>query len=92
MAKRGGTTLVFRGKRDCAAVMAALTAPEDKGRFNGTCNRSACSEKPADYYNPHTRAFYCRGCAQKINASLKATDSSPGLALCERHTLGERDE
>jgi hypothetical protein len=83
MARRG-TTMVFRGKA-AAAVMAALTAPEDKGQFNGTCNRSACDEKPADYYNLHTRAFYCRACAHLINQSLKASN----LALCERHTSGE---
>jgi len=40
----------------------------DKGQVQGgECNRTACSSKRAKYYNEVTRAYYCGGCAKKIN-------------------------
>lgn len=38
-----------------------------KGEFNGECNRTACSNKNAVYYNKGTHAYYCDSCAMKIN-------------------------
>jgi len=47
----------------------ALDQPEkpDKGHFNGSCNRRACQAPGATFWNPSTRAHYCRSCAGKIN-------------------------
>lgn len=38
-----------------------------KGEFKGECNRTACSNKNAVYYNKGTYAYYCHSCAMKIN-------------------------
>lgn len=66
------------------ALMVAST-PLDKGRHGGTCNRGACNERPADWFNHHTGYYYCGPCAQKINESLAASN----LKLCERQGMGE---
>lgn len=42
----------------------------DKGLLGGECNRSACSIRPANYWNPHTHAHYCVRCARSINDSI----------------------
>lgn len=39
-----------------------------KGVFNGPCNRTACQQQPATWWNPNTNAWYCAECALKINA------------------------
>lgn len=39
----------------------------DKGLFNGSCNRRACQQPGATFWNPSTRAHYCRSCAGQIN-------------------------
>lgn len=42
-----------------------------KGQHRGECNRTACSNKVARWYNPHTNAYYCDCCAPKLNKELK---------------------
>jgi hypothetical protein len=70
------------------ALMVA-TMPLDKGKHGGACNRGACNERPADWWNPHMAAYYCEGCAKKINESLAASK----LKLCEHdHRLGLGEE
>jgi hypothetical protein len=39
----------------------------DKGQFNGSCNREACQEPGATWFNDGTRKYYCRSCANGIN-------------------------
>ena len=41
---------------------------ENKGKFEGDCNVSACSNKDATWYNKSTRAYYCASCARRINS------------------------
>ncbi len=41
-----------------------------KGEFNGLCNRSACQQPPATWWNPNTRAYYCGYCALLINRNV----------------------
>lgn len=41
--------------------------PEGKGELGLECNRNACSNSPALYYNKSTRAHYCKACASEIN-------------------------
>src|SRR5690349_19861936 len=51
--------------------------PEDKGKLDGACNRSACLERPATWWNESTRAHYCGTCARLIN------DNTPdGSIIC----------
>lgn len=51
--------------------------PEDKGKLDGACNRSACLERPATWWNESTRAHYCSTCARLIN------DNTPdGSIIC----------
>ena len=41
--------------------------PEDKGKLDGACNRSACLKPAATWFNHSTRAYYCRRCALLLN-------------------------
>ena len=43
-----------------------------KGQFNGVCNRTACSNTGAVYYNLSTKKYYCPTCAELINKANKA--------------------
>jgi hypothetical protein len=43
-----------------------------KGDFGKECNRTACSNQEADYYNYSTQMYYCAECAQLINYYNKA--------------------
>ncbi len=38
-----------------------------KGDYMGKCNRTACQQSPATYYNHSTRLYYCKECAEIIN-------------------------
>lgn len=44
-----------------------IPAPADKGEFNGRCNRSACLNQGANWYNHSTRKYYCKSCAHWLN-------------------------
>ena len=39
----------------------------DKGEKGGSCNRTACQQPNADYYNKATQKYYCYTCAEAIN-------------------------
>lgn len=39
----------------------------EKGHKNGECNRTACENTPATWWNQYTQAFYCEPCARRIN-------------------------
>lgn len=38
-----------------------------KGELHGECNRTACSNTNARFYNHSTLKYYCTPCAQLIN-------------------------
>ncbi len=40
---------------------------ETKGDYNQECNRTACSNKRAVFFNHSTRQHYCASCAKLIN-------------------------
>jgi len=42
--------------------------PALKGKQNGNCNRQACQQAGATWFNQGTEAFYCRACAKRINS------------------------
>lgn len=39
----------------------------EKGELNGECNRTACNNKGARFYNHSTKKHYCAKCARQIN-------------------------
>lgn len=39
----------------------------DKGLKNGSCNRTACQDPGANFFNRSTKAYYCEYCARRIN-------------------------
>lgn len=50
-----------------------------KGTWGGNCNRTACQQPGAVWWNSSTRAYYCQSCARKINEFSEKAD---GYALC----------
>lgn len=54
----------------------------NKGEFFGSCNRSACLEPGATYYNESTRKYYCAECAEKINTHNPEFFLENGRPLC----------
>ena len=53
-----------------------------KGIKNGNCNRTACQQPPADYFNHSTHKRYCSECAALINKMNPETYLDMGHALC----------
>jgi len=51
----------------------------DKGKWNGSCNRSACQRPGATWFNTSTRAYYCEPCARDISRFAKRAD---GFHIC----------
>jgi hypothetical protein len=43
-----------------------------KGDYNQECNRTACNNLEAVYYNHSTRKYYCPVCAFHINEANRA--------------------
>lgn len=58
-----------------------------KGERFGECNRTACRHRVATWFNPHTDAYYCAWCAERINQSLRAGN----LRRCEDTSTLTRD-
>lgn len=59
--------------------------PKDKGHWNGACNRSACLDRPATWYNRGSYAFYCEACAEmlsKVNRKDAYNLLGEGNELC----------
>lgn len=53
--------------RKMKEVEALLGKVDNKGEYNGICNRTSCNNTPATWYNHSTLKHYCRGCASVIN-------------------------
>lgn len=51
----------------------------NKGLLNGRCNRTACQQPGATYFNTSTRAYYCEPCARDITDFTKRVD---GFHIC----------
>jgi hypothetical protein len=47
--------------------------PRQKCCFEGECARTACTNRPAVYFNRSTRRYYCEDCANKINRHEQET-------------------
>jgi hypothetical protein len=57
----------------------------DKGQvFGGVCNRTACDNVGAVYFNVMTYGFYCPSCAEGINYDKK----QPRLCVRVDHQVG----
>lgn len=62
----------------------------NKGLFNGSCNRSACTNINASWFNHSTRMYYCTSCARMLNeANYSDAQRTFGHDLC---TKGEHEE
>jgi len=53
---------------------------QKKGQHGGECNRTACKNENAQWYNKVTEAFYCTKCARMINESSNQSNQGD---LCE---------
>lgn len=51
----------------------------EKGHKGGECNRTACTNEPAFYWNKYTQMWYCEACAVRINSYAK-----PQKDICYR--------
>ena len=59
------------------------------GTYGGLCNRTACREPGARWWNTSTRKFYCVMCASRINLECRRMDEDP---LCEyRQQSGDEE-
>lgn len=58
---------------DIALVGIKMTT---KGACGGECNRTACNNQPATWFNLSTLKHYCRTCARKINDVSNPTETS----------------
>ncbi len=56
--------------------------PADKGKFGGSCNRSACLDRLAVFYNYSTRKYYCAECAYTLNRVNQDANDLFGHDLC----------
>lgn len=67
-------------------------APDNKGVYNGRCNRSACLKPGANFYNWGSHAYYCASCARMLSVDpVNRMDAlnTFGHELC---TEGRRDD
>ncbi len=53
-----------------------------KGQFKALCNRTACDNFDAVYYNHSTKMYYCEECAHKINRVNPESHQIFGHELC----------
>jgi hypothetical protein len=44
-----------------------IELPEDKGKFEGSCNIRTCLAPNANWYNRGSLAYYCKSCARMLN-------------------------
>ena len=57
-----------------------------KGDYNCECNRTACSNDDAIYYNKSTEKYYCEECAYVLNEhNRKDAIEMFGSDLCVKH-------
>lgn len=52
------------------------------GEFQGLCNRTACREPGATFYNHATKKYYCGKCAGMINEVNPESITRKGVPLC----------
>ena len=58
--------------------------PEEpvKGEYNGLCQRFACDNSAACWYNQNNGRYYCSACARTFNEVLRQQGR---IAMCELH-------
>ncbi|WP_221122307.1 hypothetical protein [Rhizobium lentis] len=66
---------------------------DTKGRvFNGECNRAACNNWRATYYNVGTYSYYCRPCGWAINEAPLGRGKPLCIEVTENLTHERMDE
>jgi len=53
-----------------------------KGDYNGACQRFACDNAAAHWYNQTNSRYYCSECARTFNDVLRQQGR---MAMCELH-------
>jgi len=53
-----------------------------KGEYNGMCQRFACNNSDAHWYNQNNGRYYCSSCARTFNEVLRQQRRP---AMCELH-------
>lgn len=79
----------YRGNSEGTAK--AKPMPADKGKYLGSCNRSACLRPGATWWNHGSYAYYCGSCARELNEDVvnkRDAQQMFGHNLC---TNGEYD-
>jgi hypothetical protein len=61
-----------------------IADPALKGKLGGNCNRAACQQPGALYFNQSTKMYYCKLCASTINRHADVLDC---LRLFGTHDL-----
>ena len=68
----------------------------DKGQRNGSCNRRACQDPGAVYYNRGSMSWYCESCARDLNSanfhSWRQSGSFDGRPMCIRVEPDDRGQ
>lgn len=59
------------GERHPEGSPCGMANPLEKGRKYAECNRTACTMRPALWWNKYTQAFYCEECALRINRTAE---------------------
>jgi hypothetical protein len=70
-----GRAYLAEGQRSLRGVLVSQTIP--KGHRDGECNRTACHNPNARWYNPHTNSYYCQPCAFRLNEEMRWADLKP---------------
>lgn len=55
-----------------------------KGDYNQECNRTACQNNEATFYNHSTKKYYCTDCATLINRVNPESQQMFGHPLCTK--------
>lgn len=71
-----------RRENGCVYPVDPEDFPDDKGVWDGACNRSACLKYPALWYNRGSYAFYCEECAHMLNDANKNDSFCRDAPLC----------
>lgn len=65
-----------------------------KGEYGGPCNRSACLDPGAKYFNHANRLHYCAACAHELNTDRFTVRDAEGwwgkgMRFCEYRPTAE---
>lgn len=71
--------------------MSNPTSTPEKGDLLGICNRTACNNKGARFFNHATQKHYCTKCAHDLNTYNPESKEIYGHDLCTLVPVSEED-